>query len=324
MGMVESKRQRRHQSNRRCCCKKSRSQPEKSFQIGQNSLKNHESIRCFVCSFSKWNATKFPWSIVHASSHNNVNFKGNVLNHPFPMERSRSECQIENEPISLLRNSLQEFPEEMIDDLKTSYDYQRQMKRVDEENRRILENLCPEKMYISTSDLRICDNQRFPPPLKCQMIQGFFRPVPPPQNLLKKSSTNASYLWTLFRWNIFSFAWKKSFPVKKDIRIRVKSSFIYSIKFLLNGISSYAKHMPTFSFSQIVGSASLVKFNGICVPIENVEIQSSTIRVQSDLNSLFRQNAEKIVFDSFYLISCVEQAFANASSSIILLNIQIF
>jgi hypothetical protein len=68
------------------------------------------------------------------------------------------------------------------------------MQRVDEENRPVLEGLCPDKMYVSTNDLRICDAQRLPPPLHCKMIQGFFRPIPPPQFHQKKPTKNSSFL----------------------------------------------------------------------------------------------------------------------------------
>ena len=68
------------------------------------------------------------------------------------------------------------------------------MERVDEENRPVLEGLCPEKMYVSTNDLGICDNQRLPPPLRCKMIQGFFRPVPPPQLHQRKPPRPSSFL----------------------------------------------------------------------------------------------------------------------------------
>ena len=69
------------------------------------------------------------------------------------------------------------------------------MQRVDEENRPVLEGLCPDKMYVSTNDLRICDAQRLPPPLRCKTRQGFFRPIPPPQFNQKKPTTiNSSFL----------------------------------------------------------------------------------------------------------------------------------
>lgn len=81
-----------------------------------------------------------------------------------------------------------------IDHTSYVYDYQKHMQRVDEENRPVLEGLCPDKMYVSTNDLRICDTQRLPPPLRCKMIQGFFRPIPPPQFHQKKSPINSSFL----------------------------------------------------------------------------------------------------------------------------------
>ena len=68
------------------------------------------------------------------------------------------------------------------------------MQRVDEENRPVLEGLCPDKMYVSTNDLRICDTQRLPPPLRCKMVQGFFRPIPPPQLHQKKTIETSSFL----------------------------------------------------------------------------------------------------------------------------------
>lgn len=72
-----------------------------------------------------------------------------------------------------------------------SYDYQKHMQRVDEANRPVLERLCPDKMYVSTNDLRICDTQRLPPPMRCKMTQGFFRPVTPAQVYQKKTKLNA-------------------------------------------------------------------------------------------------------------------------------------
>jgi hypothetical protein len=68
------------------------------------------------------------------------------------------------------------------------------MQRVDEENRPVLEGLCPDKMYVSTNDLRICHAQRLPPPLRCKTIQGFLRPIPPPQFKQKTSTINSSFL----------------------------------------------------------------------------------------------------------------------------------
>jgi hypothetical protein len=68
------------------------------------------------------------------------------------------------------------------------------MQRVDEENRPILEGLCPDKMYVSTNDLRICDTQRLPPPVRCKVTQGFFRSIPPPQYNQKKTTFNTSFL----------------------------------------------------------------------------------------------------------------------------------
>ncbi len=77
---------------------------------------------------------------------------------------------------------------------KGVYDYQKEMQRVDEENRPVLEGLCPDKMYVSTNDLRICDTQRLPPPVRCTPIQGFFRPIPPPSRNSKKPPVNSSFL----------------------------------------------------------------------------------------------------------------------------------
>jgi len=74
------------------------------------------------------------------------------------------------------------------------YDYQKHLQRVDEENRPILEGLYPERMYVSTNDLNICSTQRLPPPIRCRMVEGFFRPVPPPQFNQKNTSMNASFL----------------------------------------------------------------------------------------------------------------------------------
>jgi len=63
------------------------------------------------------------------------------------------------------------------------------MQRVDEENRPVLEGLCPDKMYVSTNDLRICGAQRLPPPLHCKTTQGFFRTIPPAQFFQKKNTS---------------------------------------------------------------------------------------------------------------------------------------
>lgn len=92
------------------------------------------------------------------------------------------------------RRSLQRFNEDAYDHPKGGYDYHKHMQRVDEENRPVLERLCPDKMYVSTNDLRICDAQRLPPPLRCKVTEGFFRLVPPPQSYSKKTSTNG-LLW---------------------------------------------------------------------------------------------------------------------------------
>ena len=92
------------------------------------------------------------------------------------------------------RRSLQGFNEDTYDHPKGDYDYHKHMQRVDEENRPVLERLCPDKMYVSTNDLRICDAQRLPPPLRCKVTEGFFRLVPPPQSSSKKTSMNG-LLW---------------------------------------------------------------------------------------------------------------------------------
>ena len=68
------------------------------------------------------------------------------------------------------------------------------MQRVDEENRPVLEGLCPDKMYVSTNDLRICDTQRLPPPLRCKITQGFFRPIDPSQIYQKKTALSTTML----------------------------------------------------------------------------------------------------------------------------------
>ena len=68
------------------------------------------------------------------------------------------------------------------------------MQRVDEENRRVLERLCPDKMYVSTNDLRICDTQQLPLPLHCKVTQGFFRPIPAAEVYQKKTTVNSSFL----------------------------------------------------------------------------------------------------------------------------------
>ena len=75
-----------------------------------------------------------------------------------------------------------------------SYDYYKHLRRVDEENRPILEGLCPAKMYVSTNDLRICDTQQLPSPLPCKMTQGYFRPISAAQFYQKKTTLNSSFL----------------------------------------------------------------------------------------------------------------------------------
>lgn len=80
------------------------------------------------------------------------------------------------------------------DPTKVVYDYRKEMQRIDEENRPVLEGLCPDKMYVSTNDLHICDTQRLPPPVRCKMVQGFFRPIPPPQFHQKKPIKTSSFL----------------------------------------------------------------------------------------------------------------------------------
>lgn len=67
------------------------------------------------------------------------------------------------------------------------------MQRVDEENRRVLEGLCPDIMYVSTNNLRLCDTQRLPPPIRCEMTEGFFRPIPPPHARARKIVANSFF-----------------------------------------------------------------------------------------------------------------------------------
>jgi hypothetical protein len=90
--------------------------------------------------------------------------------------------------------SSNQFEHTFYDHPKGVYDYQKHMQRVDEENRPVLEGLCPDKMYVSTNDLRICDAQRLPPPLRCKTMQGFFRPILPPQFNKKTPTINSSFL----------------------------------------------------------------------------------------------------------------------------------
>ncbi len=94
----------------------------------------------------------------------------------------------------MYNRSPNQFDHTSYDYSKGVYDYQKEMQRVDEENRPVLEGLCPDKMYVSTNDLRICDTQRLPPPLRCKMVQGFFRPIPPPQFNQKQTTKNSSFL----------------------------------------------------------------------------------------------------------------------------------
>ena len=77
---------------------------------------------------------------------------------------------------------------------KNPYGYQKHMLRVDDEHRPVLEGLCPDKIYVSTDDIRICDNRRLPPLIHCKMTQGFFRPIPPPQFHHNKTTQNGSFL----------------------------------------------------------------------------------------------------------------------------------
>ncbi|CAF0757135.1 unnamed protein product [Rotaria sp. Silwood1] len=124
-----------------------------------------------------------------SSSPLNPRLQGSILHHSFPMQRSHSEIRITPYEISNneITGSLNQFDH-------ISYDYQIHMQRVDEENRPVLERLCPDKMYVSTNDLRICDTQQLPPPLRCKMTQGFFRPIPPSQFYQKKTTLNSSFL----------------------------------------------------------------------------------------------------------------------------------
>ncbi|CAF3721522.1 unnamed protein product [Rotaria socialis] len=126
------------------------------------------------------------------SSPLNPSLQGSVLHYSFPMQRSHSEIQIISNELSNHHLGGSFEGGEQFDHI--SYDYQKHMERVDEENRPVLEGLCPDKMYVSTNDLRICDTQRLPPPLRCKMTQGFFRPIPPAEFYQKKTTLNPSFL----------------------------------------------------------------------------------------------------------------------------------
>ncbi|CAF0719464.1 unnamed protein product [Rotaria sordida] len=184
MGTAESKGNHRHRTNKRHCntndisiihkCQHKKRQLEEPLKIGSKSLskQNNETIVPLI-----------------SSSPLNPSLQGSILHHSFPMQRSHPEIRIT--PYELSNNeiagSLNQFDH-------ISYDYQKHMQRVDEENRPVLEGLCPDKMYVSTNDLRICDTQRLPPPLRCKMTQGFFRPIPQSQLHQKKTTLNSSFL----------------------------------------------------------------------------------------------------------------------------------
>ncbi|CAF2379292.1 unnamed protein product [Rotaria sp. Silwood2] len=184
MGTAESKGNQRHRANKRHRynndlslvhkCQHKKRQLEETLNVGSKSLskETNETIAPLI-----------------SSSPLNPHLQGSILHHSFPIQRSHSEIRITSyEPSNNeITGSLNQFDH-------MSYDYQKDMQRVDEENRPVLEGLCPDKMYVSTNDLRICDTQRLPPPLRCKMTQGFFRPIPPSQFYQKKSTLNSSFL----------------------------------------------------------------------------------------------------------------------------------
>lgn len=129
-----------------------------------------------------------------SSSKLNPSLHGSILNHSFPVQQSQSQLQII--PNESSNNQIKRYNESksLHQVNHISYDYQKHMQRVDEENRPVLEGLCPETMYVSTNDVRICDTQRLPPPLRCKMSQGYFRPISPGKFNKKKTTVNSSFL----------------------------------------------------------------------------------------------------------------------------------
>ncbi|CAF1599987.1 unnamed protein product [Adineta ricciae] len=146
-------------------------------------------------SLKRRNETLAPF--IHATPLN-PSLHGSILNHPFPKQRSRSETQLisYDQPHDDIIPEIDpnQFDSDPYEQLKGAYDYRKHMQRVDEANRPVLEGLCPYKMYVSTNDLRVCDTQRLPPPLRCKTAQGFFRPIPPAQFSQKKTTADASFL----------------------------------------------------------------------------------------------------------------------------------
>ncbi|CAF0865179.1 unnamed protein product [Adineta steineri] len=190
MGAAESKGAHRHRSNKH---------PRRNNEIAITPKCRHKTKESDILNVGNKNSLRRKNETIVpliTSSPLNPNLNGSILNHSFPIQRSFSEVQIpcyeQSHDESI--DNLHQFDYGSFELSKGVHDYRKHMQRVDEANRPVLEGLCPDKMYVSTNDLRICDTQRLPPPLQCKTTQGFFRSIPQQQFYKKKNALNASFL----------------------------------------------------------------------------------------------------------------------------------